>query len=148
AGDLHRLARSPDMSTSTTTDVPLPSTPTRKYVRAVSPRLRKVLYVVFALVALLGANGVYLASITGMEYFTGRTYQNYFYQYMFLGHLVLGLLAVVPLVAFGTFHMLAARNRRNRRAVRIGYVLFAISLVVLISGFLLMRIGGFDLKQP
>ncbi len=42
--------------------------------------------------------------------------------------------------------MLAARNRRNRRAVRIGYVLFAVSLLVLVSGLLLMRIGGFDLE--
>jgi tetratricopeptide (TPR) repeat protein len=136
------------MSTSTSTNTVVPPAPTRKYVRAVSPRLRRVLYLVFALAALLGANGVYLASITGIEWFTGRTYQNFFYQYMFLAHLVLGLVLVVPLVAFGIFHMLAARNRRNRRAVRIGYVLFAVALVVLISGFLLMRVGGFDLKQP
>ncbi|MCA9124964.1 MAG: hypothetical protein KDB11_32530 [Planctomycetales bacterium] len=119
-----------------------------KYVRAVSPRLRKLLYFVFALVALLGANAAYLASITAIEWAQGRTYQNYFYQYMFLAHLVLGLLLVVPFVVFGVFHMLAARNRHNRRAVRIGYVLLAASLVVLISGLLLMRIAGFDLRQP
>ena len=57
-------------------------------------------------------------------------------------------LLIVPLVVFGTLHMLAARGRRNRRAVRVGYVLFGASLIVLISGLLLMRIGGFDLKQP
>jgi hypothetical protein len=55
-------------------------------VRAVSPRLRKLLYVIFALAALLGANAVYLASVTALEWFTENTYQNYFYQYMFLGH--------------------------------------------------------------
>ncbi|MDA0810421.1 MAG: multiheme c-type cytochrome [Planctomycetota bacterium] len=118
------------------------------YVKAVSPRLKKLLYVVFGLVALLGANAAYLSSITLVEWISGQTYQNYFYQYMFLAHLVLGLLLVVPLVAFGTLHMLAARNRRNRRAVKIGYALFATSIVVLITGVLLMRIGGFDLKQP
>ncbi|MCA9141959.1 MAG: hypothetical protein H6823_09525 [Planctomycetaceae bacterium] len=120
----------------------------KKYVRAVSPRLRKLLYFIFALVALLGANAAYLSSITAFEWIQNQTYQNYFYQYMFLAHLVLGLILIVPFVAFGTFHMLAARNRRNRRAVRIGYVLFAAGLIVLISGLLLMRIAGFDLKQP
>ncbi len=119
-----------------------------KYVRAVSPRLRKLLYLIFALVALLGANAAYLSSITAFEWFKGQTYQNYFYQYMFLAHLVLGLLLVVPFVVFGFFHMLAARNRRNRRAVRIGYALFAAGLIVLVSGLLLMRVSGFDLRQP
>ncbi len=122
---------------------------TRKnYVRAVSPRLRRLLYFIFALVALLGANAAYLASITAFEWAQNQTYQNYFYQYMFLAHLVLGLLLVVPFVVFGSFHMLAARNRRNRRAVRIGYLLFGASLIVLVSGLLLTRIAGFDLKQP
>jgi len=102
----------------------------KKYVRAVSPRLRKLLYFIFALVALLSANASYLASITALEWVQDRTYQNYFYQYMFLAHLVLGLVLVVPFVLFGVFHMLAARNRRNRRAVRIGYILLGASLVV------------------
>ena len=40
-------------------------TPARvKYVRAVGPRLRLLLYAIFGLVAVLGANSVYLASIT------------------------------------------------------------------------------------
>ena len=77
------------------------SPPPKKYVRAVGPRLRKLLYVIFALVALLGANSVYLAAVTAVEWSTGRTYQNYFYQYMFLGHLVLGLVLIVPFVVFG-----------------------------------------------
>ncbi len=120
----------------------------RKYVRAVTPRLRKLLYVIFALLALLGANAAYLSSITLLEWFQDRTYQNFFYQYMFLGHLVLGLILVVPFLCFGILHMIAARNRRNRRAVRIGYALFAAALLLLATGILLMRIGGFDLKQP
>ena len=63
----------------------------KKYVRAVGPRLRLVLYVVFGLVALLGANSAYLASITFLEWIKGLTYENYFYQCMFLAHLVLGI---------------------------------------------------------
>jgi tetratricopeptide (TPR) repeat protein len=124
------------------------SMPKKKYVRAVSPRLRKLLYFIFGLVALLFANSAYLSSITALEWSTGRTYQNFFYQYMFLGHLVLGLVLIVPFILFGAYHIAAAKDRRNRRAVRIGYVLFAVSIGVLVTGILLMRIGGFDLRQP
>lgn len=103
---------------------------------------------VFAILALLGANSCYLASVTFLEWWQGQTYQNYFYQYMFLGHLVLGLVLITPFIVFGTLHMLAAKNRRNRRAVRVGYALFAVSIGVLVTGVLLMRVGGFDLRQP
>jgi tetratricopeptide (TPR) repeat protein len=125
-----------------------PSRERRIYVPAVSPRLRWLLLGVFVLFALLGVNAVYLASITALEWATGRTYQDYFYQYMFLGHLVLGLLLIIPFLLFGISHLLAARRRPNRNAVRIGYVLLAICLLLLISGLLLLRVGGFDLRQP
>jgi tetratricopeptide (TPR) repeat protein len=120
----------------------------KRYVRAVGPRLRIMLYVVFGLVALLGANSAYLAGVTALEFFTGRTYQGYFYQYVFLAHLALGLLLIIPFLIFGVAHMLAARGRRNRRAVRIGYALFAAAVLVLVTGILLTRAGGFDLRQP
>lgn len=121
----------------------------KKYVRAVGPRLRKILFLIFGLVALLFANSAYLSSITFLEWLRGEVYQDYFYQFMFLGHLVLGLLLVVPLVVFGVVHMWNAKDRRNRRAVRIGYFLFAVSLALLVSGILLVRIGGvIDLRNP
>ena len=109
-----------------------PSVPQQrvKYVRSVGPRLRILLYFVFGLTALLGANSIYLVAITALEAIAHRLawerqiVQGYFYQYMFLMHLVLGLLLVVPFVVFGLVHLWAARNRRNRRAVRIGYTLF------------------------
>jgi tetratricopeptide (TPR) repeat protein len=126
-----------------------PSPPRRAYVPAVGPRLKVLLLVVFALAAVLGANSVYLASVTAIESATGKTYQNWFYQVMFLGHLGLGLLFVVPFLAFGLIHLFTARTRKNKRAVRVGYALFAASLVLLVSGFLLVRLQGlFDLKQP
>ena len=77
----------------------------KKYVRAVGPRLRILLFSVFVLFALLGANSAYLSSITFLEWFRGETYQNYFYQFMFLGHLVLGLLILLPVIFFGIFHI-------------------------------------------
>ncbi|HEX4643975.1 MAG TPA: hypothetical protein VH598_00045, partial [Verrucomicrobiae bacterium] len=127
--------------------VPNPA-PRKKYVRAVGPRLRILLLFIFGLVALLGANSAYLVSIRFFEWLRGQTYQNYFYQFMFLGHLVLGLLLVVPFVVFGAIHIINARNRPNRRAVRVGYGLFAVCLVLLITGLLLMRVEGFYLKNP
>jgi len=121
---------------------------TRQYLSAVSPRLRKLLIVVWALVVLLGVNSAYLSSITVAEWMTGQTFQNYFYLWMFLGHLALGLLLVVPFLIFVGFHFRAAWRRRNRRAVKVGYALLGSALALLLSGLLLTRFPGFELKQP
>ncbi len=126
-----------------------PAAPRRVYVPAVGPRLRVLLLIVFALAALLGANSVYLASVTALEAFTNHIYQNWFYQVMFLGHLALGFIFVLPFVIFGIIHLWTARTRKNRRAVRVGYSLFATALVMLATGILLVRLEGFiSLKQP
>jgi tetratricopeptide (TPR) repeat protein len=114
----------------------------RKYLPAVGPRLKKLLFVVFGLFALLTVNSTYLVSITALEAATGRTYQNWFYMVMFLLHLVLGLLIVVPVVAFGIAHIRNAWNRPNRRAVYVGYALFAAALILLASGIVLTRLEG------
>jgi tetratricopeptide (TPR) repeat protein len=128
-----------------------PGTPHPKptgYVPALGPRLKKLLVLVLILVALLGANSLYLVAITILEAWKQRTYQNYFYQVMFLFHLALGLLLILPFIAFGMIHLVTARKRRNKRAVRVGYALFVASIIVLGTGLALMRIGSFDLKQP
>src|SRR5215472_13424410 len=117
--------------------------PRRKYVRAVGPRLRVLLLFIFGLVAVLAANSVYLGAITFLEWLKSNpdtTYQNYFYMVMFGTHLALGLLLVLPLVIFGAVHIKNAYHRPNRRAVKVGYALFAVSLTVLITGLLLTRI--------
>lgn len=121
-----------------------------KYVRAIGPRLRVLLYFIFALVAILAANSVYLGAITFLEWLkrdSGATYQNWFYMVMFGTHLALGLLLVLPVVIFGLAHMKNAHNRPNRRAVMIGYLLLVISIVVLVSGLLLTRIDIFQFKN-
>ena len=122
--------------------------PKRRYVRAVGPRLRVLLFCIFGLVAILGANSAYLLSITVLESVTKLTYQNYFYQYMFLAHLVLGLLLIVPFIIFGVFHIKNSYNRPNRRAVRVGYALFIVSLILLFSGIALTRLDFFQIKNP
>lgn len=121
--------------------------PTRVYVPAVGPRLRILLLVVFALVAVLAANSTYLAGVTLAEWYSKQSLQDQFYQLMFLSHLGLGLLLILPLVAFGLIHMVTSRKRKNKRAIRIGYALFAIAIVVLLSGIGLMQVGGLNLQH-
>lgn len=68
---------------------------------------------------------------------------------MFLLHLVLGLLLLTPFVIFAFFHLRATRKRRNRRAVRVGYALLWICLILLVTGILLTRISGLiELREP
>ncbi len=122
--------------------------PRRKVVKAIGPKLRKVLYVLLFILAILFANSAYLATISGLEWFNGQTYQNYFYQCMFLVHLILGLLVVVPFIVFAVVHLSNTRYRKNRRAVRVGYALLVASVVLLGSGFLLFRVGGLEFKNP
>jgi len=114
----------------------------RRYIPAVGPRLRKLLDVVFGLFALLAVNSLYLVAVRVMEAATGNTYQNWFYIGMFLFHLVLGLIIVIPVVVFGIVHWKNSKDRPNRRAVKVGYALFATALVLLISGVVLTRIEG------
>lgn len=106
------------------------------------------MYAVLTLFGVLAANGLYLATVTWLQYFSGQTYESHFYQLMFLGHVALGLLLIVPVIVFGVAHLLRAKDRRNRRAVKIGYALFVISIVILISGVLLTRIGSFNIVNP
>ncbi|MEL6105295.1 MAG: multiheme c-type cytochrome [Planctomycetota bacterium] len=122
--------------------------PKSKPKRVITPRLRVMLYVVLTLFGVLAANGLYLTSVTWLQYFTGQIYETHFYQLMFLGHLGLGLLLILPTVLFGFAHMWRAKDRRNRRAVKIGYALLIIALVILVSGMLLTRIGSFSIVNP
>ena len=112
------------------------------YVPAVGPRLNKLLAVVFGLFALLSVNAVYLVAIRAVGHFRGESYENLFYLYMFLAHLVLGAIIVIPVIVFGFAHMRKARTRRNRRAVRVGYALFAAAILLLVTGIVLTRIEG------
>ena len=132
-------------------DIPTrPEAPARKpYVPAVGPRLRKLLFVVFGLFAVLAVDSAYLASVTVLEALSGRVYQDRFYLTMFLVHLVLGFAFVLPVVIFGLAHMKNARQRRNRRAVRVGYALFTTALLLLASGIVLTRLENLiEVKDP
>ena len=58
---------------------------------------------------------------------------------MFLAHLVLGLVIILPVVIYGIVHIRNAHDRPNRRAVKVGYALFTTALVLLASGVVLTR---------
>jgi tetratricopeptide (TPR) repeat protein len=116
--------------------------PRRRYRIPVGSRLKKVLAVVFGLFALLAVNSVYLTAVSVLEWASGKTYQGWFYMNMFLVHLILGALILLPVVIFGIAHIRNAYDRPNRRAVKVGYALFAVSLVLLASGVLLTRLEG------
>src|SRR5947199_9257025 len=98
--------------------------PKIRYVPAVGPRLRKLLFAVFALFALLAVNSVSLGTITWFEWQSGKTLQDCFYQLMFLLHLVLGMIIIVPAIDFGTLHLRNAWPHPIRPSVRCGLLLF------------------------
>jgi len=126
---------------------PQPSTPRKRYVPAIGPRLKKLLFVVFGLFALLTVNSVYLVGVTITEAVTRQTYQNWFYMNMFIVHLALGVLSILPVLIFGIAHVRNASSRPNRRAVRVGYGLFATALLLLASGVVLTRLEGVIVVQ-
>ncbi len=119
----------------------------RAYVPAVGPWLRPLLWIILSGFALLGANGAYLASVTALTWWTRVSYQTSFYLWMFVLHLVLGFAVVVPFIVFGFTHLATSWKRPNKAAVRYGLMLLAASIVLLISGLMLVKIGWFEIRE-
>ncbi|MEE2735591.1 MAG: multiheme c-type cytochrome [Pseudomonadota bacterium] len=129
----------------------------------ISPRLRKLLVVLFFLFAILFVDSVYLSSVTLLEWSEGiaesdntgqisepkANYQGEFYQYAFLAHLVLGFVVIIPTIIFIAIHLRKAINRPNRLAVKLGLLLFVVVIMLLVSGILLTRgLPGFEIQHP
>src|SRR5262249_54062793 len=110
------------------------------YEPAIGPRLRLLLALIFAAVALLGATAISLFAIRLFEWFRGHTYQNHFYQWMFIVHVLVGVLIILPFLAFGFIHLKTARHRKNRRAVRLGIALFLCGIIVCLTGVALVQL--------
>ena len=96
----------------------------------------------YGLFALLSVNSLYLSSITLMQWASGRLYETPFYHFMAFGHVVLGVILTVPTLVFAALHWRVAHDRPNRRAVRAGIALLGAVLIMLVSGFLLVRLEG------
>ncbi len=114
----------------------------------IGPGFHWLLTVVFTLFALIVVNSIYLSSISTLEYVSGLIYQEYFYLMMFLLHLFLGLLLVLPFCVFAVLHARRAIRRDNRYAIRAGITLFVSGLLLLISGIVLTRFGFFEINDP
>ena len=115
----------------------------------VGPGMRKLLIAVLVLFAVLVVNSVYLAAITWQQWYRGESLEGPFYQTMFLAHLALGLVIAVPAVVYGIMHLRRAIHRPNRLAVRLGLVLFACVIVLLVSGLALTRgVPLVELRDP
>lgn len=119
-----------------------------RYVPVIGARLRQLLFFVVALTATLAVNALYLGGVTLYEWYTQETYQDAFYQWMFLFHAGLGLLLVVPFLTFALAHLRRAHTRPNRHAVRAGYALFGVALLLLASGIGLLRLEGMQIHEP
>jgi tetratricopeptide (TPR) repeat protein len=110
------------------------------YEPAIGPRLKLLLFFIFASVAVLGATGAYLVSIRLLEWARAQTYENQFTLGIFMLHVVLGVVLVAPFLIFGITHLVTARNRPNRVAVRLGIALFITSLIVGVTGLALIQL--------
>lgn len=125
------------------------ATKPRLVLAPLNARLRKLLYAILFLFALLSANSLYLIAVRAMEWWSGLTYQNYFFLQMFLLHLVLGFLLIVPLAWFLVGHIPRVYRHKNRRAVRAGYGLMLAAILLIVTGVILMRVEGvIEINQP
>ena len=115
---------------------------------AIGPRLRPLLWVILVGFALLAANGVYLASVTALTWYLGTTQQTFFYMLMVACTWCSGSCLVVPFLVFGFAHLVTSWKRPNKAAIRYGLMLLAAALVHLVSGLVLVRIGGFEVRDP
>jgi tetratricopeptide (TPR) repeat protein len=110
------------------------------YQPAIGPRLKILLALIFASVAVLGATGAYLAAITFFNWWNKpKDYTNWFYMWMFLVHVAVGVAIAVPFLIFGFTHYFTARTRKNRVAVRLGLALFITGIIVVLTGILLCQ---------
>src|SRR5437764_6711206 len=95
---------------------PVPSPRRRRgvgYTPAIGPRLRVLLLIIFAAVAILGASGIYLVALRLLEWYTQHSYETQFSLWMFLLHLAVGVAILGPFLFFGIVHLITARNRPN-----------------------------------
>ncbi|MFI5456143.1 MAG: multiheme c-type cytochrome [Isosphaerales bacterium] len=120
----------------------------RVYTPAVGPRLRPFLWIILIGFALLGANGVYLSSVTALTWSLKTTQQTPFYMLMVALHLLLGFFLIGPFLVFGLIHLATSWRRPNKAAVRFGLALLSTAFVILVSGLVLVRLGGFEVRDP
>jgi tetratricopeptide (TPR) repeat protein len=112
------------------------------YEPAISPRLKYLLAFIFVSFALLGATGAYTASISVLNWlYAPKDYTKGFTLDIVLLHTVFGAFFILPFIYFGVKHWSTARKRPNRRAVRLGIMLFWAGVIVCGSGLVLVQLS-------
>lgn len=113
------------------------------------PHLHRLLAVVFVLFGLLALNSVYLGAVSLLEHWLDTALETTFYLNMFLAHLVLGVVIIVPFIAYGVMHAQRGWRHPNRNAVRAGIGLLLVATIVLVTGLGLTRdIPLVELRNP
>ena len=105
----------------------------------VGPQLKRLLIGIFFLIAFIFINSFYLSLTTFLEWITGKNFQDQTYLHLFLAHLIMGLLVIVPFIIYGVIHLVNTIHRKQKRAIIFGCLLFFSGLVLLLSGILLTR---------
>ena len=103
--------------------------------------IHKASWIAFIFLAL---GGLYLSLITASEWFSGKILQGYFYQWVFLSHLLVGLIITLPFIYFIVDHFRRGYRRSNRNAVYVGIYLAISTLIIIITGVLLIRLDNFS----
>ena len=114
----------------------------RRRPTTVGGGLRPLLWIVLAATAVLVGSGGYLSLIRGVEWLRGVSATTPTTLWVFLVHVALGAAVAVPFVIFGVAHWRVAHHRPNRVAARRGLWLFAMGLVVVLTGFALVQLEG------
>jgi tetratricopeptide (TPR) repeat protein len=120
----------------------------RSTIPVLSPALRRLLLVVLIGGGLMAVSSLYLLAVTVAEGLSGVVLQNQAYLVLFLGHVVLGLVLMVPVLLFGALHFRRARRRPNRYAIQAGVGLYVSLVALFVSGILLTRFGFFEVNDP
>jgi tetratricopeptide (TPR) repeat protein len=110
------------------------------YVPAIRPWLRPLLWATFAGFAVLAATGLYMFGVTVMNWLQPETtYQTPFNFLMIIAHGAIGLLGTLPFILFGGLHYFTSRHRENKKAVRLGLLVFGLGILTILTGVALFQ---------
>ena len=107
--------------------------------RVITPFALGLLRVALGLFVFMLANAAYLGSVTLMQWLSGQTLEDLTVQWVFLAHLVGGVLLMPLTLIFVSLHVIRAFRNANRSAVRLGLTLLSTCLALLASGILLTK---------
>ncbi len=104
-----------------------------------APGLRRLLYGVGALAALVAANTLYLLLVRAGEFATGQeAASSLVFQMLLLGHSGLGTVLVVVAVVFVGLHLPLVWTRRGTTSLSTGLLTFGIGAILLLTGLFIL----------